>query len=316
MAKSPAAASEPQASPAPETPRQATVQWIDKNMATHFANVVNVQSTREQVDLFFGTNQTWNVGGGGQVAVDLSNRIILTPFAAKRLWTVLGGVLREYESQARQPRGRTVTDVARGTQKPNARWTNQRTTRARTSDSGRRVVPRPMPITSVHRVRSLAGAGALETPRRRQGHRRCRPCLARFAMPDDRGRDPRDHPLGGQRSRIASTQSASGRKAREDCPALAEVAEVALARTAQSLPPPTARRQSMAPAPYTSPFRSCLASETSGRRCRHFGTWQPRGRRPGTPCVNCNGVRPGSAIGFGKSAATSSSDCLLGRAQL
>jgi Protein of unknown function (DUF3467) len=97
MAKSPVATD---AQPtAPEPVRPATVQWIDKTMATHFANVVNVQSTREQVDLFFGTNQTWNVGGGGQVAVDLSNRIILTPFAAKRLWTVLGGVLREYETR-------------------------------------------------------------------------------------------------------------------------------------------------------------------------------------------------------------------------
>jgi hypothetical protein len=87
------------AATAAEAPRATTVQWIDKTMATHFANVVNVQSTREQVDLFFGTNQTWNVTGGGQVAVDLSNRIILTPFAAKRLWTVLGGVLREYETR-------------------------------------------------------------------------------------------------------------------------------------------------------------------------------------------------------------------------
>ena len=86
--------------PAPaETPRPSTVQWNDKNMATHFANVVNVQSTREQVDLFFGTNQTWNVAGNKQVAVELSNRIILTPYAAKRLWTVLGGVLREYETR-------------------------------------------------------------------------------------------------------------------------------------------------------------------------------------------------------------------------
>ena len=99
MAKNPvAAASEPNPAP-PEPTRPATVQWIDKNMATHFANVVNVQSTREQVDLFFGTNQTWNVAGSGQVAVDLTNRIILTPYAAKRLWTVLGGVLREYESR-------------------------------------------------------------------------------------------------------------------------------------------------------------------------------------------------------------------------
>ena len=97
MAKNPVA-SDPTAAP-PEPPKAATVQWIDKTMATHFANVVNVQSTREQVDLFFGTNQTWNVAGSGQVAVDLSNRIILTPYAAKRLWTVLGGVLREYETR-------------------------------------------------------------------------------------------------------------------------------------------------------------------------------------------------------------------------
>ena len=97
MAKNPAT-SDPAPAPA-EAPRPATVQWIDKTMATHFANVVNVQSTREQVDLFFGTNQTWNVAGNSQVAVDLTNRIILTPFAAKRLWTVLGGVLREYESR-------------------------------------------------------------------------------------------------------------------------------------------------------------------------------------------------------------------------
>src|ERR1700743_2690733 len=97
MAKNPAT-SEPQSN-TPEPARAATVQWIEKTMATHFANVVNVQTTREQVDLFFGTNQTWNVGGSGQVAVDLSNRIILTPFAAKRLWTVLGGVWRKYESR-------------------------------------------------------------------------------------------------------------------------------------------------------------------------------------------------------------------------
>lgn len=99
MAKNPAPSDPQPQAPAPEGPRAATVQWIDKNMTTHFANVVNVQSTREQVDLFFGTNQTWNVAGSNQVAVELSDRIILTPYAAKRLWTVLGGVLREYEAR-------------------------------------------------------------------------------------------------------------------------------------------------------------------------------------------------------------------------
>jgi len=97
MTKTPTA-SDAQSAP-PEGSRAASVQWNDKDMATTFANVVNVQSTREQVDLFFGLNRTWNVAGDGQVAVDLANRVILTPFAAKRLWTVLGGVLREYESR-------------------------------------------------------------------------------------------------------------------------------------------------------------------------------------------------------------------------
>lgn len=81
------------------SPRPGGVVWNDSNMATNFANVVNVQSTREQVDLFFGTNQTWNVNDAAGVTVELTNRVILTPFAAKRLWTVLGNVLKEYESR-------------------------------------------------------------------------------------------------------------------------------------------------------------------------------------------------------------------------
>jgi hypothetical protein len=68
-------------------------------MATHFANVVNVQGTREQVDLFFGTNRTWHVTPDSGVTVELSNRVILTPLAAKRLLTVLGNVLREHEAR-------------------------------------------------------------------------------------------------------------------------------------------------------------------------------------------------------------------------
>lgn len=75
------------------------VKWLEDQMTTQFANVVNVQGTREQVDLFFGTNRTWNAEEDSSITVELSNRIILTPLAAKRLWTVLGGVLREHESR-------------------------------------------------------------------------------------------------------------------------------------------------------------------------------------------------------------------------
>ncbi|MCA1952533.1 MAG: DUF3467 domain-containing protein [Hyphomicrobiales bacterium] len=75
------------------------VVWDDSKMTTQFANVVNIQSTLEQIDLFFGTNKTWNVSNERQVKVDLTNRVILSPHAAKRLWAALGGVLKEYESR-------------------------------------------------------------------------------------------------------------------------------------------------------------------------------------------------------------------------
>ena len=94
MAKSPSRA------PAPAEPTERKgLEWLDAGMATNFANVVNVQGTREQVDLFFGTNRTWQVTPGSGVTVELSNRIILTPLAAKRLLAVLGNVLREHESR-------------------------------------------------------------------------------------------------------------------------------------------------------------------------------------------------------------------------
>lgn len=79
--------------------RETQLRWDDSKMATAFANVVNIQSTREQVDLFFGTNQTWNIANEKTLSIELSNRLILSPFAAKRLSVALAGVIREYEAR-------------------------------------------------------------------------------------------------------------------------------------------------------------------------------------------------------------------------
>jgi len=82
-----------------DAPRDTQLHWDDSRMSTSFANVVNIQSTREQVDLFFGTNQTWNPQPDAGLSISLSNRVILSPFAAKRLALALEGVLREYEDR-------------------------------------------------------------------------------------------------------------------------------------------------------------------------------------------------------------------------
>lgn len=75
------------------------VKWDDSNMQTTYANVVNAASTREEVTLLFGTNQTWNVVDADELIVRLSDRIVLNPIAAKRLWILLSAVLKDYESK-------------------------------------------------------------------------------------------------------------------------------------------------------------------------------------------------------------------------
>jgi hypothetical protein len=72
------------------------VKWDDSGMSTSYANVCNVSSTREEVTLLFGTNQTWHTGQK-EFSIKLSNRVILSPYAAKRLLTLLGNVVNQYE---------------------------------------------------------------------------------------------------------------------------------------------------------------------------------------------------------------------------
>ncbi|WP_339948556.1 DUF3467 domain-containing protein [uncultured Albimonas sp.] len=79
--------------------RDSSIEWDDAGMATNFANVVNIQGTREQIELFFGTNRTWNIKDDAALKVELTNRMILTPLAAKRLHAILTRVLREYEQR-------------------------------------------------------------------------------------------------------------------------------------------------------------------------------------------------------------------------
>jgi hypothetical protein len=75
-----------------------TVRWDDANMTSTYANVCNVSSTREELTLLFGTNQTWHTGQQ-ELAILLTNRIILNPFAAKRLSMLLNNIMKEYESR-------------------------------------------------------------------------------------------------------------------------------------------------------------------------------------------------------------------------
>jgi hypothetical protein len=74
------------------------LRWDDSRMTSTYANVCNVSSTREEVTLLFGTNQSWYTGQQ-ELTIQLTERIILNPFAAKRLSSLLNNIMKEYESR-------------------------------------------------------------------------------------------------------------------------------------------------------------------------------------------------------------------------
>jgi len=84
-------------------------------MRSIYANVANVAGTREEIVLLFGMNQAWH-SGQKEVTVQLSDRIVLSPFAAKRLAILLQNVIRDYEAgfgaldlEARRPANSTIS---------------------------------------------------------------------------------------------------------------------------------------------------------------------------------------------------------------
>jgi len=87
----------------PRTPAQAgagqpKIVWDSSNMRSSYANVFNVAGAREEFVLFFGMNQAWDAGQQ-ELKVQLTDRIVMSPFAAKRLSTLLNNVIKDYEKR-------------------------------------------------------------------------------------------------------------------------------------------------------------------------------------------------------------------------
>ena len=84
-----------QKDPAKATPT--SIEWNESNSETSYSNVCNVTGTREEVTLLFGIGKPTQ--GESVLRVDLSNRVILSPYAAKRLSVLLGNVVSTYEQR-------------------------------------------------------------------------------------------------------------------------------------------------------------------------------------------------------------------------
>ncbi len=81
-----------------DAPAQVKINWDVSSMKNVYANVCNVAGTREEIVLLFGMNQAWH-SEQKEVTVQLADRIVMSPFVAKRLAALLNNVIRDYESQ-------------------------------------------------------------------------------------------------------------------------------------------------------------------------------------------------------------------------
>lgn len=69
------------------------------HIKSSYCNMANVMGTREEIVLNFGVNQNWDRGGQADQDVTLDHRIIMSPFAAQRLATMLSKLIQEYENR-------------------------------------------------------------------------------------------------------------------------------------------------------------------------------------------------------------------------
>jgi len=78
--------------------QNAQIKWDDSNIRSTYANVCNVISSREEVSMLFGMNQKGDAENN-ELIIELSDRMVLNPYAAKRVGLLLNNVIKQYEEK-------------------------------------------------------------------------------------------------------------------------------------------------------------------------------------------------------------------------
>ena len=74
------------------------VKWNVSQLKSSYVNFANANSTREEVVMNFGINNSWD-RTQSEVEVELAHRLVMSPYAAKRLAELLAKLMAEYESR-------------------------------------------------------------------------------------------------------------------------------------------------------------------------------------------------------------------------
>ena len=97
MAKDNGATTEPARDTAAAGQKGQPLRLDTGQLKSSYCNVCNATSTREEVVLNFGINQNWDLGQPN-LDVQLQHRIILSPYAAKRLQEMLNNLVKQHEA--------------------------------------------------------------------------------------------------------------------------------------------------------------------------------------------------------------------------
>ena len=79
-------------------PAGTRVKWKVDNLKSSYVNFANANSTREEVVMNFGLNTSWD-RSQPEMEIELEHRIVLSPFAAKRMAELLNKLMAEYENR-------------------------------------------------------------------------------------------------------------------------------------------------------------------------------------------------------------------------
>ncbi len=82
----------------PAAPAAARIKWNTQDIKSSYVNFANANSTREEVVMNFGLNNSWD-RTQAEVEVELAHRLVMSPFAAKRLAELLAKLVAEYEGR-------------------------------------------------------------------------------------------------------------------------------------------------------------------------------------------------------------------------
>ncbi len=78
--------------------RKVRIRWDSSNMRSHYPKVLNVSTAQEEITLSFGGDQTQKADHDEE-GYQVSDRIVMSPFTAKRLVALLNDVIRTYEAK-------------------------------------------------------------------------------------------------------------------------------------------------------------------------------------------------------------------------